>query len=101
MTCQELAKLIDLYLDQALDEDEVKVLEYHLQQCQHCLGHADFVRALRGLIHRVCKTWCDPTSISNLSLSTSLRYNKGMRKIKKMALILHPTDSPTGLFKAV
>ena len=48
--CDEAVKLLEPYLDRELPDEDVRDLEEHLAQCDHCFGHAKFDAALRKLI---------------------------------------------------
>lgn len=50
MTCEDYAKLFNLYLDKELSKEDVRLLEGHLAVCQDCFGHIEFDRTLRQLM---------------------------------------------------
>jgi hypothetical protein len=58
LTCAELGKLVDLYLDCNLPQDEVPAFYCHLCQCEDCSGYLYSYRKVISLLkeeRRVCE----------------------------------------------
>ena len=57
LTCQEVFRRLDSYLDRALDETEVRQVEAHLAECAVCAAEYRFelslVDEVRGKLKRI------------------------------------------------
>jgi len=52
MNCKEAAEFFYPYLDKELSPDDVAKLEAHIAECEPCMGHMEFDRALRHLVRK-------------------------------------------------
>lgn len=52
--CKQVLRDIQLFLDGEIDRPERGEIERHLGACGQCLDHADFLRALKGLLRARC-----------------------------------------------
>ncbi len=50
ISCEEVLRDIELYVDGELDRVRSLELDEHLQGCRSCLGHADFRRRLKSVV---------------------------------------------------
>ncbi len=50
ISCEEVLKEIELYVDGELDRPRSLQLAQHLRECTSCLDHADFRRGLKDAV---------------------------------------------------
>jgi mycothiol system anti-sigma-R factor len=50
VSCEEVLRDIELYVDGELDHARSLELYEHLQECSSCLGRADFRRTLKAVV---------------------------------------------------
>lgn len=54
ITCEEVLREIERYVDGELGSDETEQLTEHLAECASCLDHAAFQRKLKELTRSKC-----------------------------------------------
>lgn len=52
MNCNKIRDLLSLYIDQMLDEDQVKEVEEHLSTCDSCRKELDEMKEILGLLNQ-------------------------------------------------
>lgn len=55
LTCEEMFRRLDLYLDRALDPEEVRQVEAHLEECAACAAEYRFETHLVGEVRSKLK----------------------------------------------
>lgn len=50
MGCEKYEKLISLYLENDLDEEEIKSLEQHLESCESCRQQLEAIKYMQGML---------------------------------------------------
>ena len=49
MKCEEIEKLLILYIDDEITQEEKKAVESHISSCSHCKAHMDqYLKIKRG-----------------------------------------------------
>ena len=56
ISCTEVLKEIELYLDGELDPDKTALLAHHLGYCSPCIERADFQAKLKLIIKMKCRS---------------------------------------------
>jgi anti-sigma factor RsiW len=51
LRCDELVRLVTDYMDDALDADERRAVEEHLQVCRGCVNHVGQMRVTVEAVH--------------------------------------------------
>jgi len=54
LDCVQATARLHLYIDRELSEDEVTIVQQHLESCPHCDGRFHFDLQVKKLIHERC-----------------------------------------------
>lgn len=54
MNCIETVARLHLYIDRELSDEEVIIVQQHLENCQHCDCRFHFDMSIKRLIHERC-----------------------------------------------
>jgi anti-sigma factor (TIGR02949 family) len=77
-TCAEALERVELALDGALDEDERRELEQHLDACRDCAGRAGTLERIREALRTGCCEAAPPELAARVRLAIAeLRGDDG------------------------
>lgn len=63
MNCVEITARLHLYIDRELDEEEVEIVQQHIEDCPNCEHRFHFDQHLKRLIHEKCTIECAPAHL--------------------------------------
>jgi|SRR5579859_1599446 len=54
LSCVETTARLHLYIDRELNDEEIEIVQQHLQDCPHCEHRFHFDMRVKRLIHECC-----------------------------------------------
>jgi mycothiol system anti-sigma-R factor len=77
ISCEEVLKEIEQYLDGELDSDRGSNLATHLGTCSPCLDRAEFQRKLKEIVRSKCRSETPEHVIVRIREAVRIEYASG------------------------
>lgn len=98
MTCEELIPFIDAYVDQELDDSDLRDMEVHLEECQACRGRVAYQVSFKDHFKQVMSATVAPAEfkqnlMAQLAAVDAERHVEPVVEPAPAAAVLAPTRS--------
>lgn len=61
--CRDVVQHLDDFLDRELSEDDIRLLEEHLEECAECAEHMQFEKSVLDCVKKKVERICAPCDL--------------------------------------